>query len=487
MVFSSPVFLFIFFPLVLLGYFAIPKSFRGARNVFLLLSSLLFYAWGEPKFVFYMVIVVLGNYILGLLAAKFLYCKKKLKIVVAATVVLNVSFLFYFKYLNFTFENLKKIGIFNEEIIKIALPIGISFFTFQAMSYVFDISLKRAEVQKNPLNVLLYVCLFPQLVAGPIVRFQTVANELNQRNENFEDFAEGVRRFIVGLGKKCIIANSLAPTADFCFNNIAVMEKTMAVGSVYAGGGVEGLFYISWIGAIAYTLQIYFDFSGYSDMAIGLGRMFGFHFEENFNYPYIAKSVSDFWRRWHISMGTWFRDYLYFPLGGSRVGTSILLIRNLFIVWLATGIWHGANWTFIVWGLWHFLWITLEKVFNFPRSKEGSLKSKCYCFLTLIIVIVGWVFFRSNTLTDAVLYLKCMFLPFTLENSSLRWSFAAEFLIKDCAFILLLGILFSSPTLFKAFNKLPSFVTNVFYITIFLLSIAFSLTSSYDPFIYFNF
>ncbi len=468
--------------MVVAVYFAIPKKFRALRNYFLVVCSLFFYAWGEPKFVYYMLTVVFINYALGLIASKFIDNDKNIKIIVIITVLTNVSFLFYFKYLNFALENLKRVGLYNEEIIKIVLPIGISFFTFQAMSYVFDICMKRAKAQRNPINVILYVCLFPQLVAGPIVRFKTIATEINQRNETLSDFTYGVKRFVIGLGKKCIIANSLAPTADFCFNTVGQTSGALDAGLS------SGIFYIAWIGAIAYSLQIYFDFSGYSDMAIGLGRMFGFHFEENFNYPYISKSISEFWRRWHISMGSWFRDYVYFPLGGSRVDTTFLLFRNLFIVWLVTGIWHGANWTFIVWGLWHFLWIAIEKEMSLLHIGNRVIDSKGYYLLTLLVVVIGWVCFRSNNLPQAIEYLQCMFLPLTISNEAMNLSFAAKFLFKDCVFILLLGILFSSPFIFIHLEKkLPGHVLNIIYLTIFILSISFSLTSSYDPFIYFNF
>ena len=479
MLFPSPVFLFIFLPIVICFYFLIPAKYLTARNYFLLISSLLFYAWGEKTFVFVMILVVLFNYCCGLWADHVI---KQLdhkwwngkRILLIVTVAGNIGFLFYYKYLNFTLENLKLLGLFDEQIRNIVLPIGISFFTFQAMSYVFDICMGRAKVQKNPFNVLLYVSFFPQLIAGPIVRYETVAAELIQRKENFEDFAEGIKRFIIGLGKKSIIANSIAPTADLCFNQV---------------GSTDFNFYVAWIGAIAYTLQIYFGFSGYSDMAIGLGRMFGFHFEENFKYPYISKSISEFWRRWHISMGTWFRDYLYFPLGGSRVSSTLKLLRNLFVVWLVTGIWHGANWTFIVWGLWHLLWITFEKLLFFPKFQNNKYINKFYYFLTLIIVIIGWVIFRSENLSIAYEYLTVMFIPFNHSfGNALEWTSATSFLLKDCLFIILIAIVFSHPFIFSQFkNKLPKFIQFAIYFAIFFLSVSFSLTSTYDPFIYFNF
>ena len=467
MVFSSPIFLFIFLPLVLLGYYLTRK---WCGNLFLLAASLIFYAWGEPKFVFVMVGVVLVDYLLGLWGNSAREQGKSIRPVVAATAVVNGGLLFIFKYLNFTFDNLRLIFGESIPVTDILLPIGISFFSFQAMSYVFDVCTGKGTVQKNPLNVLLYVCLFPQLIAGPIVRYQTVADEIRDRRENLDDFVSGIERFIIGLAKKAILANTIGITADYCFGLVGNADFTMPV---------------AWLGAISYSLQLYYDFSGYSDMAIGLGRMFGFHFEENFNYPYISGSVSEFWRRWHISMGTWFRDYVYFPLGGSRTKTKSRAIFNLFVVWLLTGIWHGANWTFIVWGLWHFIWIAFEKISGIPDKKGGKISSVLYRIVTLIVVIVGWVLFRSDNLGQAWVFIRTMFglNGMTLNDISiLLWN--------DAVGIIILAVLCSMPFIYKLIekaNQKVGIIIPLLCLVLLAVSLSFSVTTSYDPFIYFNF
>ena len=318
MVFSSTIFLFFFFPITLLGYYIIHPKFK---NTFLLLMSLIFYAWGEPKFVFVMLFSIFINYLFGLLVDKFRKRKKIVYSIITIFVIFNVSIFFIYKYLDFAITNINLLFGSNLPLANIILPIGISFYTFQAMSYVLDVYREKGEVQKNPLNVALYTMLFPQLIAGPIVRYETVSYDIKHRVETFDDFSIGIKRFIIGLSKKVIISNSLALVADKAFSYTDYSQ--LSVG-------------LAWLGALAYSLQIFYDFSGYSDMAIGLGKMFGFHFDENFDYPYISQSVSEFWRRWHISLGTWFRDYVYFPLGGSRVKKKSRLIFNLFVVWFLT-------------------------------------------------------------------------------------------------------------------------------------------------------
>ena len=343
MLFSSSIFLFVFLPVVLLCYYLPFRGHRQGQNMLLLAASLLFYAFGEPWFVFVMIASILANYGFGLWvdAARRKGWSRRLPIV--CTVVFNMSIFFVFKYLVFVLTNLNLLG-FQFMIPVIELPIGISFFTFQAMSYVLDVSRGDAPVQRSPFKVGLYVSLFPQLIAGPIVRYTTIADEIDGRRETWADFSSGVSRFLVGLGKKVLLSNQLAVVADTAF-----------------GGGAPSSVAFGWLGAVCYILQLYYDFSGYSDMAIGLGRMFGFHFLENFNYPYISTSISEFWRRWHISLTTWFRDYVYFPLGGSRMDRQWKVARNLFVVWLLTGIWHGANWTYIVWGLLNYGLLMWEK------------------------------------------------------------------------------------------------------------------------------
>jgi D-alanyl-lipoteichoic acid acyltransferase DltB (MBOAT superfamily) len=465
MVFSSTIFLFLFLPIVLIGYYNPIWKGRKFKNVFLFLVSLGFYAWGEPFFVFMMLISIGINWFLGIMIDKSTDTKIRKKYMIIA-LVYNISLLFLFKYISFVTKNigflLKNDGVS----INIALPIGISFFTFQIMSYIFDVYYKKAKVQKSFINTALYISLFPQLIAGPIVRYETIAEEINNRTETPEDFSEGIARFVIGLGKKMLIANYVGFIADRIF----ALNGNLSFAS-------------AWLGAVAYTLQIFFDFSAYSDMAIGLGKIFGFHFLENFNYPYTAKSITDFWRRWHISLSTWFRDYVYIPLGGSRVSKG-KLIFNLFIVWFLTGIWHGANWTFIVWGLFYFVLLVLERFTRF--NKKLGVLSHVY---TLLFVIIGWVLFRAESLTLARQYLGAMF------------GFGANGFVDEVFFmyftnvkwILLVGIVFSTP-IGKICKERVSLNANVYQIisscglvVIFCLSLLVCIKATYNPFIYFNF
>lgn len=489
MVFSSTIFLFIFLPAVLAGYYLLDRRFK---NIFLLIASLVFYAWGEPKFVFVMAVSIMVNHGFALFidtsltqaesliqystAAKY---KKRARFCLFLTIAFNLSLFFIYKYLDFTIENLNRAGmLFGFQPIplrNIALPIGISFFTFQAMSYVFDVYYRRGRVQKNPLNTALYISLFPQLIAGPIVRYETVAEEIFSRKETVSDFSRGIKRFIIGLAKKVIISNSVAIIADktFGYTNFSDLSVVFA-----------------WLGAVAYTFQIYYDFSGYSDMAIGLGLMFGFHFNENFNYPYISKSVSEFWRRWHISLGSWFRDYVYIPLGGSRVKSKSRHIFNLFVVWFLTGLWHGAAWHYVVWGMFYFVLLVLEKYYHIPDRFKSQTLRHLYYGLTLIFIIVGWVLFRANGLKAAIGYLSCMF---GLAGNPFS-DVAAVFLLKQSTVILIVALLFSTPVLSQICSKLRfserkflKAVNMVLYLILFIISVSFTVTSTYNPFIYFNF
>ena len=348
MLFPSEVFLFVFLPVVLGVYYLLLRKTKHLKNIFLLAASLFFYAWGEPQNVWLMVGVILFNWFFGILVDKVRDHKVPVRILMTVMVLTNVGILGWYKYSEFVMLQVNRFLHTEFTVPDVTLPIGISFFTFQAMSYVIDVYRGHGKVQKNPLQVGLYISLFPQLIAGPIVRYETIADQIENRVENLADFNAGVTRFCIGLGKKVLIANNMALIADNAFGLIINNEFQASVG-------------MAWLGAIAYTLQIFFDFSGYSDMAIGLGQMFGFHFEENFKYPYISSTVSEFWRRWHISLQTWFRDYVYFPLGGSRVSKPRLVL-NLFVVWALTGIWHGANWTFLAWGLLYFVLLTFEKL-----------------------------------------------------------------------------------------------------------------------------
>ena len=383
MVFSSLVFLLGFLPALLLVYYLVPARFRGLRNLVLLGASLFFYWWGAGPLVLLMVLSISVNYVGGLLAGQRdrprLAWAGLLFAVCAGLGLLAwfkyAGFLFVFKYLTFTLENLNLAGL-NTPVPVIGLPIGISFFTFQGLSYVIDVYRGDAPIQKNPLDTALYVALFPQLVAGPIVRYTTVMEEIAHREETLSEFAAGATRFCFGLSKKMVLANSMGQIADGVFGQTAAnLDPGLA-----------------WVGALAYTFQIYFDFSAYSDMAIGLGHTFGFHFLENFNYPYISRSVTEFWRRWHISLSSWFRDYVYIPLGGNRCSKPRWMF-NLLVVWAATGIWHGASWNFIAWGLYYFVLLTIEKTFLLKYLKKGKVWPHIY---TLFFVVLGWGIFTAN-------------------------------------------------------------------------------------------
>ncbi|MCQ2485483.1 MAG: MBOAT family protein [Clostridia bacterium] len=464
MVFSSTTFLFLFLPIVLILYYnPIFKSLKF-KNIILILSSIFFYAWGEPVFVLLMLASIILNWFFGLLVDKY-QSGGKAKAVIAASVFFNMGMLFVFKYLTFTLQNLNLLLGTHLNTLGIELPIGISFFTFQAMSYVIDVYRKNGNVQKNPLNVALYISFFPQLIAGPIVRYKTIAEQINERHVTADDFANGVYRFMIGFCKKVLIANNVALVADEIFGNA---ENSVAS---------------AWIGAIAYTLQILFDFSGYSEMAIGLGKMFGFTFLENFDYPYISKSVSEFWRRWHISLGTWFRDYVYFPLGGSRVKKS-RLVFNLFVVWSLTGIWHGANWTFIMWGLLYFVILTIEKLTGFTPK----LKAFGHIY-TMFFVIIGWVLFRADSIGAAFDYLKTMFGIGTVNLTDST----VLFYLSNYKFYFAAGILCCFPIVPFIKKKIDTtkpvirIIAGVLLLLSFLLSLTFIIKGSYNPFIYFNF
>lgn len=464
MVFSTTVFMFLFLPFTLLIYYSPLCRGRKVRNVFLLAVSIGFYAWGEPVYVFLMLLSITVNWAMGLWVEK-LKPSGKGKYAVTASAVYNLAVLFVFKYLSFVVDNVALITNHPDWRLNIVLPIGISFFTFQAMSYVIDVYRGKGEVQKNLLNVGLYISFFPQLIAGPIVRYETVAKEIDGRRENFADFSSGVTRFIIGLGKKMLLANNLAPLVELCFDNGMRMSAGMA-----------------WLGATAYGFQVFFDFSGYSDMAIGLGRMFGFHFLENFDAPFISRSVAEFWRRWHISLGTWFRDYVYFPLGGSRVSSRARLVFNLFVVWLLTGIWHGANWTYVAWGLMFFVMLAAEKLFGYAK-KLGAWGH----LYTLFLVWLSWPVVRAPDLGVSARYLADMF----GANGFLDGQFYTYF--GWFKWYLLAAVAFSLPLKDWArklsLDKKPAMraAAGVAVLAVFVISMAFMIKSAYNPFIYFNF
>jgi len=454
---------------------------RFAQNLWLFIVSIVFYAWGEPVLVLIMLFSIVANTVFGILVDKYRLNAVKVKIILVITCVFNLSFLFVYKYLGFVVQNIN--GIFGKTLIDFAgfaLPLGISFYTFQAMSYVIDVYRKDAKVEKNPFYVGLYVAFFPQLVAGPIVRYTDVAEQIRGRKATWNMVSSGCCRFITGVGKKILISNAMATIADHIFN-LSAMSGSETIVPVS----------LAWLGILAYTLQIYFDFSGYSDMAIGLGRMFGFEFLENFNYPYVADSIVDFWRRWHISLSTWFREYVYFPLGGSRVANNDLMVRNTFIVWLLTGIWHGAEWAFLLWGMWNFAFIMLERIINFGELPIPKVFKHIY---SLLIIGIGWMFFRAGDLYQAFLYLRNIL---GMNSNGFASDITVMFL-REYWIFLAAGILFSmpiAPRISQVIKKRAmgnwSAVFNIAYPAVLMLIMIISVTylakGSYNPFIYFNF
>lgn len=464
MLFPSIVFLFCFLPVLFFLYFILFRKSRTVQNVILFIGSVIFYAYGEGWVTLLLMFSIAMNYVAGLLVERYRYRGNCAKCVVGVVAALNVSILFVYKYLDFLLENIN--GWFRVELplTGLALPIGISFFTFQAMSYVVDVYREKALVQKNPLYVGLYIMLFPQLIAGPIVRYETVAVQMKERHESLDKFSLGVMRFIAGMGKKVLIADTMAIFADRIFGQVL--------------GGTNVSVSMAWLGAICYSFQIFFDFSGYSDMAIGLGRMFGFEFEENFNYPYIAKSVKEFWRRWHISLSTWFRDYVYIPLGGNR-GGAVRTYINLLVVWMLTGIWHGAGWTFVVWGLMYFVFLALERTTGMgERWKMPSALARIY---TLMVVIVGWTVFRSTTLEEAGAYLANMF---GVTASGLVDGMTL-FYIRDNWVLFVSAVVFSTP-LGEKLKRFPRTV-QILLAVVFFACIVYIVRGAYSPFIYFSF
>ncbi len=461
MVFSTPIFLFLFLPAVLVLNYIIPKKYIAAKNVVLLIASLFFYAWGEPKNVLLMLLSIAVNYVCGLLLGRFDSDEKKRKVVLWASVVFNLGLLFFFKYFNFVTG-----GLFPA----IKLPIGISFFTFQIMSYTIDVYRRSVEPQKSLLKLALYISLFPQLIAGPIVRYIDVEKQLTYRECTAEKTARGMIRFSMGLAKKVIVSNTVAAICDGIFGSTNTVPA-----------------FTAWVGVICYALQIYFDFSGYSDMAIGMGHMLGFDFLENFNYPYVSCSVQEFWRRWHISLSSWFRDYLYIPLGGNRRG-KVRTYINLIIVFACTGLWHGASFSFIVWGLWHGLFLVIERL-GFKKVLDKLPKFIGWIY-TMLVVLVGWVFFRADTLSAAMKYLGEMF-SFSggVANGMAQFD-NLSFIITVIAIVLCTPVYqFLKGKLEKTEGgKKAAFVIGAVLATgLFILSVIFLTGSGYNPFIYFRF
>lgn len=467
MLFSSPIFLFLFLPAVLFGYFLI---FRKIPNLFLLIASLFFYAWGEGIYIGYILLIVLANYIFGLL----IWSKKNKRFWLAVGIIFNVGVLFYFKYLVFfvtNFLNLTNINI-QPNFSFLHMPLGISFVTFHVISYIFDVYRQKIKVEKNLLDLMLYVFLFPHLIAGPIVRYKDTGHQIKSRTINLASFNEGVDRFVYGLGKKVILANGLGKIADKIFILFPHQLSPELV----------------WIGLIAFGLQIYFDFSGYSDMAIGLARMFGFKFAENFNYPYISTSIQDFWRRWHMTLSSWFRDYVYIPLGGSRAGQFRLAI-NILIVFGLTGFWHGASWNFLVWGLYFGAFLILERIML--KNIFDKIWLPYRYLYTLMVVFVGWLFFRVESLAYAFFLLKVLF---GIENLHTRSFSVGTILTTEAKIILIFSLIAATPILAFIFRRYRERCFSLFALTniilmvvIFVYSVMHLASDTYNPFIYFRF
>ncbi len=466
MVFSSITFIYYFLPIVILIYYLIPDKYK---NLFFLLASLFFYTWGEIKYILLIIISIIANYIFGVLLENKKIKKRSIMIFAS---IFNIGLLGVFKYTGFFLNTINNIFNISIPVPNIRLPLGISFFTFQALSYVIDVYREEVPVQKKITDLALYVIAFPQLIAGPIVRYNTVNEQIKYRTHTSKKLSEGIKRFLLGLGKKTLLANSLGSLANASFE---------------AGGNLTLL--SSWLGIIAYTFQIYYDFSGYSDMAIGLGKMFGFEYEENFNYPYISKSITEFWRRWHISLGTWFKDYVYIPLGGNRL-SKIKNIRNLFIVWFLTGMWHGASWNYIIWGLYFGVLLFIERI---TKDLRENIPSYINMIITFILVVIGWIFFRIEEIYLSLDYLKSLF---NIGNIGLI-DIESRINLHDNIILLFISFVLATPLLGNLVNRLYKkielnrskidLVDTIFYISLLIMSTIYLVNSTYNPFIYFRF
>lgn len=467
MLFSSPLFLTLFLPTLLIVYFITQPKYR---NTVLLLSSLIFYSWGEPHALLIMLLLIIINWYAAIHISKpHIFSRRT---ILLATIIINISTLFFYKYLNFVISNVNTFTtLFNIPTINIphiSLPIGISFYCFQAISYTIDVYRNEVEAQSSLYKLALYISFFPQLIAGPIVRYSSICNDLNERSLQIDNIYEGIIRFSIGLAKKVFIADSMGYVADHIF-----VDEVSSIPQFWA-----------WIGCLAYTLQIYYDFSAYSDMAIGLGRIFNFHFPENFNFPYRASSVKDFWRRWHISLSSWLRDYLYVPLGGNRISKRRTFF-NQFIVFFLCGLWHGAAWNFIVWGIWHWAGLVSEKFTGQYLEKLPRIISHVY---VISFVMIGWVLFRSPSLPYAAKYLQIMFLGNTNYD---MFSFLPGWLycitISNGIFMLA-GVFFSWPISIISYQYLQTRSLGVVMLALFFIATySFSMTSSFSPFLYFRF
>lgn len=468
MTFNGLTFIFWFLPIFFFLYYLIKD--QRIRNILLLIGSLFFYAWGEPVYILLMLIITVLTYIIGLLINKFDKQKKysMKKTMLLLSILMIIGALGFYKYSDFFILNINQIFNAKIKLLDLPLPLGISFYSFQILTYIFDLYMNKIKVQKNIFYLLLYVSLFPKIMVGPIVKYSSIEKQLYNQNITFDDVVYGIKRFIVGLAKKVIIANQMAMIANNIYDNNLSSAGTFGI----------------WLAAFAYALQIYYDFSGYSDMAIGIGRMLGFNFTENFNFPYIAKSITDFWRRWHISLSTWFRDYIYIPLGGNRV-TKLKWIRNIFVVWMLTGFWHGANWNYIIWGLYFAIILLFEKLF-FQKylDKSPSFVKWIYSF---ILILIGWVIFRNEDINVMFMVLKMMFSWSSTNLVEFVQAYPDAFYYS---IFFIPAIIFMVPTI-KICEKQKTTFKNIIYngmlLMLFVLSIMFLLSSTYTPFVYFKF
>lgn len=457
LVFSSLLFLFYFLPITLLLYFISPKQWR---NTVLLVLSLIFYAWGEPIYIVLILFTSIADYVIGRLIGKY-YGTKKAKVLLLFSLIVSVGLLFFFKYVNFLIMNIN--GFFSLQLpeLQLALPLGISFYTFQTMSYIIDVYRGKVRAQKSFITFAMYVTLFPQLIAGPIVRYDDIEKQLHTRKITLDDFSTGIRIFIIGLAKKVLIANQIG----LLWEEIHSQPQT------------ELTVVAAWLGIIAFSFQIYFDFSGYSNMAIGLGRMFGFHFPQNFNYPYTSRSIAEFWRRWHMTLGTWFREYIYIPLGGNRKGKSRTYV-NLLIVWMLTGFWHGANWNFLLWGLYFGVLISLERAFLQKRLEQLPRIIQHGYFL--FFIAIGWVFFVFEDMSQGWIYLQTMF-----GFAGQGWIHTdVVYLLMNDLVLLLIACMASIP---RRRLEMPKRLEAAIMITLLILSVAYLVGAAYNPFLYFRF
>lgn len=456
MVFSSLFFIFFFLPVFFVLYYIVPSKFK---NLILLIFSLLFYSWGEPIYILILLFSSLVDYTNGFFINKYKDNKLKKKIFLIISIIVNLSLLGIFKYSNFIISNLSLVG-FHLKSPNIALPLGISFFTFQTMSYSIDVYLGNIKYEKNFINFMTYVSMFPQLVAGPIVRYSDISKELNKRTLSFSNFSDGVFKFLTGLFKKVLIANNMGLIFNLITHDINGISLSTA-----------------WVGSLSFAFQIYFDFSGYSDMAIGLGKMMGFNYPENFNYPYIAKSITDFWRRWHITLSIWFRDYVYIPLGGNRCSKK-RQIFNMFVVWFLTGLWHGASWNFIIWGLYFFILLVIEKYIISKISIPDIIRRLIFIFL----ILISWVIFAFDDINVLITYLSKMFINKNIIDNTTIFYFKNYFIFFVSAFI------FSTPIIKKIKRtKIIDSLIVIIYLILFIITVASLVGDSYNPFLYFRF